>query len=110
MIRLKDVFRFTFRYALLVAVFLLLTVSSAYARNWRIGDFHSTITVDEHGGATVMERITLVFSGSYNGIYRSIPIDYPGPRGTNYSLFLKVLGVTDDRGTSLKYDSHHDGH
>ncbi len=35
------------------------------------------------------------FTGEYHGIYRDIPIEYPGPHGSNYELFLKVTGVTD---------------
>ena len=42
---------------------------------------------------------------TYHGIYRDIPIEYPGPHGTNYTLFLKVTGVTDGDGNKLKYDS-----
>jgi uncharacterized membrane protein len=90
-------------------VALLLFALPAFARNWRISDFHSTITIDQNGGAFVVERITLVFSGQYNGIYRTIPVEYPGPSGTNYTLFLKVASVTDEAGQSLKYESKREG-
>src|SRR4051812_17483035 len=91
-----------------LAVFLLLTVT-AFARDWRISDFQATYSIDQSGAVTVIERITCVFSGEYHGIYRTIPVEYPGPTGTNYSLFLKVLSVSDDQGRSLKYDSKRDG-
>ena len=53
----------------------------------------------------VTERITLVFDGEFHGIHRTIPIEYPGPNGTNYELFLTVTSVTDGSGGKLKYDS-----
>ena len=67
----------------------------AQAKSWRVGDFQDTITVNGDGSAVVTERITLVFEGEWHGIHRTIPIEYPGPNGTNYELFLKVTSVTD---------------
>ena len=40
----------------------------------------------------------------YQGIYRDIPVDYPGPSGSNYTLFVKVLSVTDESGDKLKVE------
>lgn len=90
-------------------VLVILLGFPAFARNYRIADFHSTISVDQTGGAFVIERITFVFSGEYHGIYRTIPVEYPGPGGTNYHLLLKVVSVTDDAGQSLKYESTRTG-
>ena len=92
----------------LVLVVFLFSIPS-FARDWRISDFQGTYAVDEHGGVVAIERITLVFNGEFNGIYRTIPVEYPGPRGTNYTLFLKVVSVTDGEGTSLKYESKRQG-
>src|SRR5271169_4228546 len=88
----------------LVACVLLLAAPLA-AKSWRIGDFQDTITVNQDGTALVTERITLVFEGEFHGIHRTIPIEYPGPDGTNYELFLKVTSVSDGAGGVLKYDS-----
>src|SRR5262249_30668961 len=60
---------------------------------------------DKDGSAVVSERITLVFVGQWHGIHRIIPVEYPGPKGTNYELFLNVATVTDGNGDKLKYDS-----
>jgi len=38
------------------------------------------------------------FVGEWHGIHRFIPIEYPGPGGTNYTLLIDVLGVTDAAG------------
>ena len=51
----------------------------------------------------------MVFNGAWHGIHRTIPVEYPGPHGTNYTLFLDVLNVTDEDGNKLKYDSSKSG-
>ena len=88
-----------------LAIALCLLSGIASARAWRIADFHSDITVESDGSAVVVERISLAFTGQFNGIYRKIPIEYPGPSGTNYELFLNVESVTDGQGGKLKYES-----
>jgi uncharacterized membrane protein YgcG len=87
---------------------LLFTLPVA-ARSWRIADFNDTITIGGDGSTAVHERITVVFIGQFQGIHRTIPIEYPGPRGTNYTLFLNVTGVADESGQKLKYESHTTG-
>ena len=47
--------------------------------------------------------------GEWHGIHRTIPVEYPGAQGTNYTLFLNVLSVTDENGNKLKYDSSKSG-
>jgi len=84
---------------------LLVCVGAAQAKSWRVTDFQDNIAVERDGSAVVTERITLRFDGEWHGIRRTIPIEYPGPNGTNYELFLKVMSVTDGNGGTLKYDS-----
>jgi uncharacterized membrane protein len=74
------------------------------AREWRVADFRTTAAIDREGAAVISERITLVFSGEFHGIHRFIPIEYPGPHGSNYTLFLKVRRVSDGAGNPLKYE------
>jgi uncharacterized membrane protein len=81
--------------ALLLAV-LFLGALPASARSYRISKFISNIHVQDDGSSLITEQITFVFVGSFQGIYRDIPVDYPGPNGANYSLFLKVISVTAD--------------
>ena len=57
----------------------------------------------------VDEKISIVFAGSWHGIHRTIPVEYPGPDGTNYTLFLNIISVTDENGNKLKYDSTKSG-
>jgi len=83
----------------------ILLIVPLFARDWRIADFHDTITVTQDGSTSVREKITLSFIGEWHGIHRNIPIEYPGPGGTNYTLFLDVTSVTDGDGQKLKYES-----
>jgi hypothetical protein len=91
-------------YSLVVLCVLCLS-AIASAKSWRVADFHDTIAIGGDGSALVSERITLVFVGEWHGIHRTIPIDYPGPRGTNYTLFFDLQNVTDGNGNKLKYES-----
>ncbi len=91
--------------SVLVAILLLSFASAAVAKSWRVSDFQDTITVDQDGRAVVVERISLAFDGEWHGIHRTIPIEYPGPNGTNYELFVDITSVTDGEGGKLKYDS-----
>jgi uncharacterized membrane protein len=93
------------RKAFFLAAFLIALTALAHAKSWRISDFHDNIDIAKDGSAFVTERITLVFVGEWHGIYRKIPIEYPGPGGTNYRLYLHVLTVTNGEGQDLKYDS-----
>ncbi|MFZ0800112.1 MAG: DUF2207 domain-containing protein, partial [Terriglobales bacterium] len=96
---------------LLVVFFLLSCAAAASAqfRSWRVADFKDTISIAPDGKALVSEKITLVFVGQWHGIHRTIPIEYPGPQGTNYTLFLDILSITDENGNKLKYDSSKSG-
>jgi hypothetical protein len=73
-------------------------LSSAQVRNWRIADFKDTIAINRDAGTLVSEKLTLVFVGQWHGIHRTIPVEYPGPHGTNYTLFVDVKSVTDENG------------
>jgi uncharacterized membrane protein YgcG len=88
---------------------VLAFISPVAAKSWRIADSNDNITIGVDGSAVVTERITLVFEGESHGIHRTIPIEYPGPNGTNYELFITVNSVTDGSGRELKYDSSTSG-
>ena len=92
----------------IIAILLAFT-SPLAAKSWRIADFQDTITINPDGSAVVAESITLVFVGDWHGIHRTIPIEYPGPNGTNYQLFIDLTSITDDSGAKLKYESSTSG-
>ena len=96
----------------LIVLFLLFTVAvtaQAQSHSWRVADFKDTISIAADGTALVSEKITVTFVGEWHGIHRIIPVEYPGAEGTNYTLFLDILSVTDENGTKLKYDSSKSG-
>src|SRR5438105_2364616 len=99
-----GLYRSAVRWLLFLSL-LLPAALPASARDWRVTDFHSTIGIAQDGRASITERITVEFNGEFHGIYRDIPIQYPAPHGSNYTLFLKVQQVTDDTGHKLKYES-----
>ena len=94
---------------LLVGLLLIPGSASAQVRNWHINDFKDTISIAADGTALVSEKITLAFVGEWHGIHRTIPVEYPGAQGTNYTLLLDVMSVTDENGNKLKYDSSKSG-
>ena len=94
---------------LLLLAAIVALAAPLFAKSWRISNFEDTITVNSDGSAVVNESITLVFAGEWHGIHRTIPIEYPGPDGTNYQLFIDVTSVTGENGAKLKYDSSTSG-
>jgi uncharacterized membrane protein len=93
------------RILVLLTITLCLAIPS-FAREWKISRFISNVTVAQDGTMSVREHLVVDFEGDYHGIYRDIPIEYPGPHGANYELFLKIVGVHDAMGHRLKYDSN----
>jgi uncharacterized membrane protein len=87
---------------LLVA--LLLLAAPSFARSWKIARFDARYTVADDGTVLIEEEIHPSYSGTFNGIEHSIPITYPGPDGTAYSLFLKVESVTGEDGEKIKFE------
>lgn len=81
----------------------------ARARQLVIQDFNAQVTVDANGTIEVTEVIEARFTGKWNGIYRTIPVQYAGPAGLNYDLLLQPVSVTDDAGNSLKYQQTRQG-
>ena len=84
--------------------------SATQARSWRIEDFHSDLRVFSTGAVEITERIRVRFDGSFNGVYRTIPVEYRGPRGFNVTLRLDVTGVEDGSGSPLRYELSREGH
>ncbi len=87
----------------LLAVLLLLATPS-FARSWKIARFDARYTMADDGAVLVEEEIHPAFEGSFKGIRREIPVEYPGPDGTAYKLFLKVDSVTDETGQKIKFE------
>lgn len=98
----------------LVVLFVLgclgpVSFAAAQQRSYEIEEFHATLRVQENGELEVLERIRFRFDGSFNGIYRLIPVEYRGPGGLNYRLYLDVDGVYDQSGSELRWEQSREG-
>ena len=87
--------------ALAAATFFF--AAAAQARTLTIQSFDEHVDVAKDGTIDVTESIEVHFTGSWNGIYRKIPVKYTTPAGFGYTLFLQPTSITDDAGNSLKY-------
>jgi uncharacterized membrane protein len=95
--------------ALLVISLLALAANAASARTLTIQKFHSEVTITPDGVVDVVETIQAHFAGTWNGLYRTIPIEYTTAQGLNFSLFVDVASIADNTGGSLKYDTTRSG-
>ena len=90
---------------------LLLSATPAQAqRSLTIKRFDATIVVTPDGSVDVTESITAGFTGSWNGIFRTVPVEYRTPQGFNWTLRLDLLGVTDGDGRPLEVESSRERH
>jgi len=79
-------------------------------RSWHIEDFHAEVHVRRSGEVEVTETLKVRFEGSYNGIFRTIPIQYRNRANLNYTLGLEVLAVEDGAGQALRYETSRERH
>ena len=79
-------------------------------RSWHIRDFQTEVRVLTTGQVVVTERIQVRFDGSFNGIYRDIPIQYRTRLNLNYTLGLHDFSVTDAAGTDLRFEESRNRH
>jgi uncharacterized membrane protein len=93
------------RRLLSLALFLLVAAPAWAERTLVIEGFDANIDVAPDGSITVEETIVPRFTGTWNGIFRTIPVEYRTPQGLNYTLRLDVESVTDDAGQKLRYES-----
>jgi len=95
----------------LAALALLAAVTPAAAqRTLAIEKFAASIVVNTDGSIDVTETITARFSGKWNGIYRTVPVDYRTPQGFNWSLRLSGITATGPDNSTLKVESSRTGH
>jgi uncharacterized membrane protein len=95
---------------LALALALLIARPAAADRTLVIQRLDATIDVSTDGSILVEETLVPRFTGSWNGIFRTIPIQYRTPQGLNYTLRLEIQSVTDDEGRKLKYESSRERH
>lgn len=92
-----------------VLLLLALAPQSGAARELIIESFDVAVTVFPNGSIEVTETIRPHFTGAWNGIYRTIPVE-DRVRGFNRSLLLEPLSVTDEAGAPLRYEVSRERH
>lgn len=90
-------------------VFAALFAVPASARVLHIRDFHAELDVLPDSSLDVTETMHVDFSGHWQGIYRTIPVEYAGPGGFNYSLFLTDITASDSNGVALRIEKQRVG-
>ncbi|MGH7503723.1 MAG: DUF2207 domain-containing protein [Longimicrobiales bacterium] len=94
-----------------IAGFASLGTASPVAaqRTLTIERFAADMHVRTNGDVQVSETITVRFTGSWNGIFRTIPVEYRTDQGANYTLQLGMQRITDDAGNELEVETSRDG-
>ena len=91
---------------------LLLACSAASLsaqRSYSIERFDARIRVNRDASIDVTESITARFVGSWNGLYRTIPIKYRTSQGLNWTLGVSLQSARDDAGRSLRTETSRQG-
>jgi len=96
-------------FAASVAAAVLPATLSGQERTLDIRSFRSEILVRRDGSLSVKETIVVQFQGEWNGIYRTIPVEYRSSQNLNYTLRLRVTGVHDEAGNELRSEQERQG-
>jgi hypothetical protein len=96
----------------LVLLLLVLGTASlsAQQRSYTIDRFDARIRVNRDASIDVTETITASFVGSYNGLYRTIPLEYRTSTGLNWTLGVALQSAQDNLGNKLRTESSRQGH
>lgn len=94
----------------LVATLLVLAAPLEAQRSLVIERFDAAITVNRDGSIDVTETISPRFTGSWNGIFRIIPVVYRTPQGFNWTIRFDLQSVTDGSGQPLRVERSRERH
>ncbi|MGH9734526.1 MAG: DUF2207 domain-containing protein [Candidatus Acidiferrales bacterium] len=93
----------------IVLVIVAFAVPAA-ARQLVIKHFDEQVLVRADSSIDVTENIETQFiGGPWHGIYRTIPIQYQGPGGFNYTLFIEDVSAREPDGTHLRVEQSRQG-
>ncbi|HTI03897.1 MAG TPA: LemA family protein [Gemmatimonadales bacterium] len=85
------------------------TALGAQQKSYSIERFVAQIRVNKDASLDVTETITARFVGSWNGLYRTIPVAYHSPQGLNWTLGVSLQSATDDAGRALRTETSREG-
>jgi hypothetical protein len=95
---------------------LLLLLTAAWGapalaqRSLAIERFDAVIQVEPGAAIRVTETIVARFTGSWNGIYRTIPVKCRTAQALNWTLGLDLEGATDAEGRRLRVEASRERH
>lgn len=79
------------------------------SRAWLIESFDVEAVVLSNGTVVVTETIRPRFTGSYEGIYRTIPVRYRSWGQFGHTLLLDLESITDGAGNPLRHETSNEG-
>ena len=82
----------------------------AQQKSYSIERFDARIRVNRDASIDVTETITARFVGSYNGLNRTIPVEYRTAQGLNWTLGVSLQSAQDDAGRDLRTETSRQGH
>ena len=85
------------------------SVLAAQQRTLTLEEFNATITVQTDGDLDIVETLRFRFDGSWNGVFRSIPVEMEDSRGLRHAVVLDVQSVVDESGTRLRHEISREG-
>lgn len=88
---------------------LAATSLNAQGRSYTIDRFDARIRVNRDATIDVTETITATFVGSYNGLYRTIPVAYRTSTGLNWTLGVALQSARDNAGHDLRTETSRQG-
>jgi len=95
--------------ALLTLLFWIAAPAAAQ-RTLEIERFDARITVNADGTIDVLESIRAKFTGSWNGIYRKVPVEYRTAQGFKWTVRVELVSATDAEGQALRTETSREGH
>jgi predicted membrane protein DUF2207 len=98
------------RAGVLYLVLLLAPGPIAAQRTLEIQRFHSDITVNRDGSIEATETIRARFNGSWNGLYRMVPVTYRTPQGLNWTIRLELVSASEENGPTLRVETQRPSH
>ena len=77
--------------------------SGAFAQDFTINDFASSISIKKDSSLTVKETLSVEFHRPRHGIYRDIPCRYQDSYGSSITTPIDIISVTDGSDGSVKF-------
>jgi hypothetical protein len=96
--------------SVIALLFVLPAALGAQDRSLAIETFDTRIVVGVDRSLDITERITFRFDGSWNGVYRMVPLEYRTSTGFQWTIRADLIEATDERGTVLEVEQLRERH